>query len=1004
MYNSFDQKRKLQLEELLKKAYDLKFDLNSRLGSVSSPTEETRLRLELAKVTDHIAELKAELERLEKPPEPLLPFKVLLASPGDVSQECQMVTNVLQRCSLHPVTVWDKSGAATAPEVLIQSHSKPSAYDIVVVIFWARMGEPFQFEGKSYRSSTHYALSEALSSSHPLTLLYRCTEEKSFKSYDKAGIEQDIQVRKFFDGDFFKDPANCPQVHAYQTPAHFEQRFEADLAKAVRKLFDRLNAHSAPAPASTTPSAVQSVQKPAANLWPGSPFPSLRSFTKEDAPIFFGREAETEELVRLVGESRFVAVVGASGSGKSSLVGAGLLPRLQEWWAVQFRPGQFDHPFEALFEALVKTFPTLLPDPLEKRRKKKAFIEDMKGDPATICDALTATLEALQAPARAEVLLFIDQFEELFNLVPKEAIAPFVEMLCQVAAQPRLRVIVTIRHDFVYRAIELPELAALLRQGGFFALAAPNDRALTRMVKRPAECAALEFEEGLPERMVKEAESGAGSLALMAYTLDELYKMTVDRPDKQLTFKDYEILGGVKGAIGKRAEDTFNQLEGTEEAKEELLRQVFRQLVEVDERGIATRKLASLRCFNPAQQALIEAFTKARLLVKQAQVEREQLSLMTDAGQVEVAHESLFQSWVRLQKWITEAQEDFILRRQVQNAAAEWDRKRRPDYLRWPHERLQQVSAMCERFEHQWGEVEQTFLEPEQARLLRDIKNLSIGHERRREIGDRLSMIEDTRPGVGLRKDGLPDILWLPVTPGGKIKIEKETFTVEPFYIAKYTVTYKQYQAFVEAGDGFNNPAWWVDMPKEYQGQTLEPQRTKTWNNPRENITWYQSVAFTRWLNHRLQDLELPGSGSPFIVGQNAQVRLPTEWEWQWAAQGGIKKLKYPWGEWQEEYANTWEAGVGRAIAVGMYPHGAARCGAEDMSGNVWEWCLNEYPNPKALINFNSTNSRVLRGGAFYDDAFGAASAARNGNLPSNGNSRFGFRVVVFPPIRASDL
>jgi formylglycine-generating enzyme required for sulfatase activity len=300
-------------------------------------------------------------------------------------------------------------------------------------------------------------------------------------------------------------------------------------------------------------------------------------------------------------------------------------------------------------------------------------------------------------------------------------------------------------------------------------------------------------------------------------------------------------------------------------------------------------------------------------------------------------------------------------------------------------------------------------VEKEQEKLLLELKDLSIGHERRRDIGDRLSKIGDTRRGVGLDKDGLPDIEWLPVTPGGQLTIEKQTFTVQPFYIARYPVTYVQYEAFVKAKDGFDNPEWWRDMPKEYQLQKLKEQYQKSWNHPRDNVSWYQSVAFTRWLNSRLRGWQFPdlvnANGAKLIVGQDAQVRLPTELEWQWAAQGGSQQRKYPWGEWKDGYANTDKANLNRTVAVGMYPQGTAVCGAEDMSGNVLEWCLNEYSNPKDVAIDNGTNVLVLRGGAFLSNAYYAASAVRYDNFANSDDFRFGCRVVFCPPYPSvSDL
>lgn len=258
-----------------------------------------------------------------------------------------------------------------------------------------------------------------------------------------------------------------------------------------------------------------------------------------------------------------------------------------------------------------------------------------------------------------------------------------------------------------------------------------------------------------------------------------------------------------------------------------------------------------------------------------------------------------------------------------------------------------------------------------------ELANPQITDQRRLQIGALLASQHDPRPGVGV-KDGLPEIVWLPVAPGGEIEIKRvwraeragevdktvytRNFMVEPFYIAQYLVTNAQYQAFIDADDGFEQVVWWQEMLEADQRQPLHGPPLS--NYPRAGLSWYQSVAFARWLNHRCQGFSLPQpSGKGMLqVGENAQIRLPTEWEWQWAAQNGREVRAYPWGEVKSGYANTAEAGLKQVVAVGMYPHGAAACGALDMAGNLMEWCINDKANP-TVINVGSRASKVLRGG-----------------------------------------
>ncbi|HEY7493792.1 MAG TPA: hypothetical protein VIH59_22130, partial [Candidatus Tectomicrobia bacterium] len=252
--------------------------------------------------------------------------------------------------------------------------------------------------------------------------------------------------------------------------------------------------------------------------WQGSPFPGLRHFTPEDAAVFFGRRQETAELLARVQQERFVAVVSASGAGKSSLVAAGVLPRLHEipggqyWQWVRLTPGDpGDDPFVAL---AVKLAPSLERHGLTGRdiaSKLRA-----SGDLAAL-----AELFLTGRPAAAELLLFIDQFEELFTLTAPEHHRRFIAMLARAARSSRLRTVLTLRADFYHRCVDYPNLAALLR-AGTFPLAAPDLPALLEMITGPAAVAGLTFQDGLAGRILRDTGSDPGALALLAFALDEL--------------------------------------------------------------------------------------------------------------------------------------------------------------------------------------------------------------------------------------------------------------------------------------------------------------------------------------------------------------------------------------------------------------------------------------------------------------------------------------------------
>jgi hypothetical protein len=571
--------------------------------------------------------------------------------------------------------------------------------------------------------------------------------------------------------------------------------------------------------------------------WLGSPFPGLRHFTPDDAMIFFGRKQETAELLARVQRERFVAVVGASGSGKSSLVAAGMLPQLHEipggqhWQWVRLTPGGLgDDPFVALAARL---------EPGLERHGLNA---------RTIADRLRASgdLESLAAlcltgrPAAAELLLFIDQFEELFTLTASEHHRRFIATLVRAAQSPRLRTILTLRADFYHRCVDYPSLAALLRAGSF-PLAAPDLPALLEMITGPAAVAGLTFQDGLAGHILHDTGGAPGALALLAFALAELYAAC--QPSTTLTRAAYDSFGGVQGAIARRADTTYGALA---EAAQGALGEVFKELVEVDpERGIPTRKRAPLARFadTPAAQHLIDRFVEARLLVCGDPA-------MSDA-MVEVAHEALLTSWSQLHGWILERFDDLRLLRQVQREAEEWKQRGYPEAHLWRHERLQLVYAMCQRLQPTLSATVQDFIRPEAERLLEEIDHAATSHQRRASIGDRLADIGDPRPGVGLNSDGLPEFVWLPV-PGGEITLEDnaETFTVQPFAISKYPVTWAQYRSFLEAPDGYRQQRWWRGLA-ESEAQPGEQYRQQD-NHPAENVSWYDAVAFCHWLSAHL--------------------------------------------------------------------------------------------------------------------------------------------------------
>jgi len=256
----------------------------------------------------------------------------------------------------------------------------------------------------------------------------------------------------------------------------------------------------------------------------------------------------------------------------------------------------------------------------------------------------------------------------------------------------------------------------------------------------------------------------------------------------------------------------------------------------------------------------------------------------------------------------------------------------------------------------------------------------------RAAAGRVLGQIGDPRPGVGLRPDGLPDIAWCEVPGGEFIYQDGERLTLPTFQIARYPVTNAQFQTFLDDPDGFVNPAWWMGMGR----YAMQEMKSPSWdipNHPRESVSWYQAVAFTRWLTARLR--------TAGALDAEQMISLPTEGQWEKAARGSDGRV-YPYrGGFDADKGNTKETGIAATSAVGIFPAGASPYGALDMSGNVSEWCLTKYDSPDVNTVDDSTDVRVLRGGSWGYTRDYARASFRSGSAPDGRGDDIGFRVVV---------
>lgn len=200
-----------------------------------------------------------------------------------------------------------------------------------------------------------------------------------------------------------------------------------------------------------------------------------------------------------------------------------------------------------------------------------------------------------------------------------------------------------------------------------------------------------------------------------------------------------------------------------------------------------------------------------------------------------------------------------------------------------------------------------------------------------------------------------------------------EKLTLPTFSISQYLITYSQFQVFIEAEDGFKDPRWWKGLffdQSKFHGE----QAFQVSNHPRERVSWYDAIAFCRWLSFRL------GGGYDINNVADWRVRLPTDYEWEKAARGK-DGLLFPYGnEFDKNKCNTREADIDHTTPVDRYPHGASPYGVYDLSGNVWEWCLTNWSRPAFLAykeDLTTSARRVLRGGSWSHNRFSVRTVYR---------------------------
>jgi energy-coupling factor transporter ATP-binding protein EcfA2 len=418
------------------------------------------------------------------------------------------------------------------------------------------------------------------------------------------------------------------------------------------------------------------------------PYRGLFAFREEDALFFHGRESFTQTLVEAIQRGELVSVIGASGSGKSSVVFAGLVPALRQqgsWEFLAFRPGQ--RPFQSIATAWIK-----LRDSNQSQADQLLSILQLAEAWCKDEDELHTAIDTVvwESPG-AKLLFIVDQFEELYTQCQDvQERQTFIDGLLKVTELPNVVLILTLRTDFLGQALAYPPLATALQQGNRM-LGAMSYEELQAAITQPAALLGMTIEEGLTDRMIEAVSRSEGNLPLLEFALQELWDK---RQGTQLTHTAYDEIGGLEAAVARHMEQEYSRLNDSEKERS---RRIFLQLVRPGEGSVDTRRVATRAEIGDNNWELVTRLASERLVVTGQDA-------IAKTETVELVHEALIYEWKRLRDWIDENRDFRLWQERLRAAIQQWNASERDagallrgkpliDAEDWLHKRSEELTA-----------------------------------------------------------------------------------------------------------------------------------------------------------------------------------------------------------------------------------------------------------------------------------------------------------------------